>query len=74
MVEIIAIDGPASAEVIIGKKMSDFYNSFLLSGKLYRAVAYEIMKKIKSVIKNILKILNSLNIKKLNSNNLYSVK
>ena len=55
--------------------MSDFYNSPILhSGKLYRAVAYEIIeKKIKiSDKKSILKILNSLNIKKLNSNNLYS--
>ena len=54
MVEIIAIDGPASAgKSSLAKKMSDYYNSPILhSGKLYRAVAYEIIeKKIKSVIK-----------------------
>ena len=76
MVEIIAIDGPASAgKSSLAKRISVYYNSPLLhSGKLYRAVAYEIIeKKIKLRDKrSILKFLNSLDIKKINSNNLYS--
>jgi cytidylate kinase len=76
MVEIIAIDGPASAgKSSLAKKISDHYNSPILhSGKLYRAVANEIIeKKIKiGDKKSILKFLNSLNLNKLNSNNLYS--
>ena len=76
MVEIVAIDGPASAgKSSLAKKISDHYNSPILhSGKLYRAVANEIIeKKIKiGDKKSILKFLNSLNLNELNSNNLYS--
>ena len=76
MVEILAIDGPASAgKSTLAKKISEFYNSPILhSGRLYRAVAYEIIKKKISLNdkKNILKFLNSLDMDNLNSKNLYS--
>ena len=47
MVEIIAIDGPASVgKSTLAKKISQYYNSPLLhSGKLYRAIALEIKTK-----------------------------
>ena len=47
MVDIIAIDGPASAgKSSIAKKISNYFNIPLLnSGRLYRAVAYKIINK-----------------------------
>ena len=54
MVEIIAIDGPASVgKSTLAKKISKFYNSPLLnSGRLYRVVALKIkIQKIKISIK-----------------------
>ena len=47
MVEIIAIDGPASVgKSSLSKKISSYYNSpLLISGRLYRAVALEIKNK-----------------------------
>lgn len=59
MVEIIAIDGPASVgKSTLAKKISKFYNSPLLnSGRLYRVVALKIkIQKIKISDKN--KIIN----------------
>ncbi len=76
MAEILAIDGPASAgKSTLAKKISKFYNSPILhSGKLYRAVANEIInKKLRiSDKKNILEFLKSLDLNKLNSKDLYS--
>ena len=47
MVEIIAIDGPASVgKSTLAKKISNYYEVPLLSsGRLYRAVALEIINK-----------------------------
>ena len=47
MVEIIAIDGPASVgKSTLAKKISNYYEVTLLnSGRLYRAVALEIINK-----------------------------
>ena len=76
MTEILAMDGPASAgKSTLAKKISKFYNSPILhSGRLYRAVANEIInKKLRiSDKKNILKFLKSLDLNKLNSKDLYS--
>ena len=76
MAEILAMDGPASAgKSTLAKKISKFYNSPILhSGRLYRAVANEIInKKLRiSDKKNILKFLKSLDLNKLNSKDLYS--
>ena len=70
MTEILAMDGPASAgKSTLAKKISKFYNSPILhSGRLYRAVANEIInKKLRiSDKKNILKFLKSLDLNKLN--------
>jgi cytidylate kinase len=47
MTEIIAIDGPASAgKSSIAKKISKKFNApILFSGKLYRAVALELINR-----------------------------
>ncbi len=75
MTEIIAIDGPASVgKSSIAKKLSKIFKSPMLSsGRLYRAVALEIVKKnIKlNDSKNILKCLDSMD-NNLKSKDLYS--
>ena len=76
MVKIIAIDGPASVgKSTLAKKLSKKYNSpILFSGKLYRAIAFEIIKKKvdPNNIKDILKCVSSLELNNLESGNLYS--
>tara|TARA_Y100000816_G_C26087882_1_gene574365 strand:- start:1393 stop:2025 length:633 start_codon:yes stop_codon:yes gene_type:complete len=76
MAEIIAIDGPASAgKSTLAKKISKYYNSpILFSGRLYRAVAFEILKGKININdkKKILKCVTLLDQNKLNSKNLYS--
>ncbi len=76
MVKIIAIDGPASVgKTTLAKKLSKEYNSSILySGKLYRAVALEIVRrKINpNNITGILKCINDINLNKLDSKELYS--
>ena len=78
MVRIIAIDGPsASGKTEIAKKLSKKLNApLLISGKLYRAVALEIIdKKINlNNKKEILKCVKNINNSSLNSKNLYSPK
>tara|TARA_Y100001970_G_scaffold201953_1_gene245815 strand:- start:6333 stop:6968 length:636 start_codon:yes stop_codon:yes gene_type:complete len=78
MVKIIAIDGPsASGKTEIAKKLSKKLNApLLISGKLYRAVALEIIdKKINlNNKKEILKCVKNINDSSLNSKNLYSPK
>ena len=78
MVKIIAIDGPsASGKTQIAKKLSKKLNApLLVSGKLYRAVALEIINK-KISLKNkkeILNCVNNINENNLNSKSLYSPK
>ncbi len=77
MVDIIAIDGPASVgKSTLAKKISIYYKSPMLSsGRLYRAVAFEIKsKKINLDDKRkILECVVSLNEDKLNSNKLFSI-
>tara|TARA_A100001011_G_scaffold387226_1_gene464647 strand:- start:1619 stop:2266 length:648 start_codon:yes stop_codon:yes gene_type:complete len=76
MVKIIAIDGPASVgKSTLAKIISTRFNSpILFSGKLYRAVALETIKRRISPynIKEILKCVSYLNLTKLNSNELFS--
>jgi cytidylate kinase len=76
MVEIIAIDGPASSgKSTLAKKISSNFDSpILYSGRLYRAVAYEIIKKKIDVSdkNSILHSAKSLDKIKLNSKKLYS--
>ena len=76
MTKIIAIDGPASVgKSTLAKRLSkEFKASVLYSGKLYRAVALEIIKqKINlSNTKEILKCINYINLDNLNSDELYS--
>tara|TARA_Y200000002_G_scaffold49400_1_gene35455 strand:- start:71 stop:718 length:648 start_codon:yes stop_codon:yes gene_type:complete len=76
MVKIIAIDGPASVgKSTLAKIISRRFNSpILFSGKLYRAVALETIKRRISPhnIKEILKCVSYLNLTKLNSNELFS--
>ena len=78
MVKIIAIDGPsASGKTEIAKKLSKKLNApLLISGKLYRAVALEIINKKINLNnkKEILKCVNNINNSSLNSKNLYSPK
>ena len=76
MVKIIAIDGPsASGKTQIAKKLSKKLNApLLVSGKLYRAVALEIINK-KISLKNkkeILNCVNNIDESYLNSKKLYS--
>ena len=76
MVDIIAIDGPASVgKSSLAKKISFYYNSPLLnSGKLYRAVAFKIQqKKVNIGDRNkITKIAKSLSKNDLNSKDLFN--
>ena len=76
MVKIVAIDGPASVgKSTLAKKLSKKYKSPILhSGKLYRAVALEVIKrKINpNNVREILKCLSFVNLKKLDSKELYS--
>ena len=78
MVKIIAIDGPsASGKTEIAKKLSKKLNApLLISGKLYRAVALEIINKKINLNnkKEILKCVKNINNSSLNSKNLYSPK
>ena len=76
MVEIIAIDGPASVgKSTIAKKISNFYNvPMLSSGRLYRAVALKIkIGKIKVNSEDeIIQIAKSLTNDDINSQNLFT--
>ena len=76
MVEIIAIDGPASVgKSTLAKKISNFYNVPLLnSGRLYRAVALKIkIEKIKVNREDeIIQIAKSLTTDDINSQNLFT--
>ena len=76
MVKIIAIDGPASVgKSTLAKIISKRFNSpILFSGKLYRAVALETIKRRISPhsIKEILKCVSYINLTKLDSNELFS--
>ena len=78
MVKVIAIDGPsASGKTQIAKKLSESLGApLLISGKLYRAVALEIINN-KISLKNKKKILGcvkNINENYLNSKKLYSSK
>ena len=76
MVKIIAIDGPASVgKSTLAKIISRRFNSHILSsGKLYRAVALETIKRKISPknIKEILKCFDYIDLNKLNSNELFT--
>ena len=76
MVKIIAIDGPASVgKSTLAKIISRRFNSpILFSGKLYRAVALETIKRKISPknIKEILKCFDYIDLNKLNSNELFT--
>ena len=76
MVEVIAIDGPASVgKSTLAKKMSDKFNSpILFSGRLYRAVALEIKERDINLNnkKEIIKCVKLIDRIKLDSPNLYS--
>ncbi len=76
MYKIIAIDGPASSgKTSLAKKLSKKLNApILFSGKLYRAIAFEMIKNnIKiSQSKKILKMISELNEDKLNNKNLFN--
>ena len=78
MVKIIALDGPASVgKSTLAKKISIELNyPLLISGKLYRAVAYEVLiNKINLNDKNkILQCIKKIDLDELESNNLYSSK
>ena len=78
MVKIIAIDGPsASGKTQIAKRLSKQLNApLLISGKLYRAVALEIINKKISLRnkKEILNCANNIDESYLNSKKLYSSK
>ncbi len=76
MVEIIAIDGPASVgKSSLSKKISSYYNSpLLISGRLYRAVALEIKNKNININdkKRVLNCAKLISKNLLSSKNLYS--
>ena len=76
MVKIITIDGPASVgKSSLSKKISSYYNSpFLISGKLYRAVALELKNKKININdkESILKVAKYLTYQAMNSRKLYS--
>ena len=78
MKKIIAIDGPASVgKSTLAKKLAKKYNSpILFSGKLYRAVAIELIKRKSNPnnIQNILKCVDCIDLNKLDSKELYSSK
>ena len=76
MVKIIAIDGPASVgKSTLAKKLAKKYRSpILYSGKLYRAVAAEVIKKKIKIdnISEIVKCVDHIDLKKLDSGELYT--
>ena len=76
MVEIIAIDGPASVgKSSIAKKISKYYDSPLLnSGRLYRAIALKIINKKININdkKKIIEISKLLTYKDIHSNSLFT--
>tara|TARA_B100001057_G_scaffold164301_1_gene164892 strand:+ start:1073 stop:1720 length:648 start_codon:yes stop_codon:yes gene_type:complete len=76
MAKIIAIDGPASVgKSTLAKIISKRFNSpILFSGKLYRAVALETIKRRISPqnMKEILKCISYIDLTKLDSNELFS--
>ena len=76
MVKIIAIDGPASVgKSTLAKKLSKKYKSpILYSGKLYRAVALEIIRKDvnPNSINKILECIRHIDLNKLDTTELYS--
>ena len=76
MVKIIAIDGPASVgKSTLAKKISKKFKSpVLYSGKLYRALALEIIKRKINLnnIEEILKCITYIDLDNLNSAGLYS--
>ena len=76
MVEVIAIDGPASVgKSTLAKKISNKFNSpILFSGRLYRAVALEIKERDINLNnkKEIIKCVKLIDRIKLDSPNLYS--
>ena len=78
MAKIVAIDGPASVgKSTLGKKLSKKYKSpILFSGKLYRAVALEIINRgiNPNNIKQVLKCVDYIDLSKLDSKELYSSK
>ena len=76
MTKIVAIDGPASVgKSTIAKILSKKYKSpILFSGKLYRAIALEVINQKISLgnIKEILKCVSNINLKQLSNKELYS--
>ncbi len=76
MVKIIAIDGPASVgKSTLAKKLSIKYKSRILySGKLYRAVALEVIRRKidPNNIKEIINCINYIDLNKLDSKDMYS--
>ena len=76
MYKIIAIDGPASVgKSTLAKIFAKKYSSpILYSGKLYRAVALELIKRKfnPNNVQNILKCVDCIDLKKLESKELYS--
>ena len=78
MHKIIAIDGPASSgKTSLAKKLSEKLNApILFSGKLYRAIAFEMIKKNINInqSKKILNIVSLLNEDKLKNKNLFNPK
>tara|TARA_B100001248_G_scaffold262356_1_gene257734 strand:- start:2218 stop:2847 length:630 start_codon:yes stop_codon:yes gene_type:complete len=76
MYRIIAIDGPASSgKTSLAKKLSKKLNApILFSGKLYRAIAFEMIEKNIKInqSKKILQLIDQLNEDKLYNNNLFN--
>lgn len=76
MVQIITIDGPASVgKSTIAKKISSYYNSPLLnSGRLYRAIALKIKKKLIMIDskEQMIEAAKLINYADLNNKNLFS--
>ena len=76
MHKIIAIDGPASVgKSTLAKKLAEKYSSpILFSGKLYRAVALELIRRKSDPnnIQNILRSVDRIDLNKLDTKGLYS--
>ena len=76
MHKIIAIDGPASVgKSTLAKKLAEKYSSpILFSGKLYRAVALELIRRKydPNNIENILRCVDNIDLNKLDTEGLYS--
>ena len=76
MQKIIAIDGPASVgKSTLAKKLAEKYSSpILFSGKLYRAVALELIRRKSDPnnIQNILRSVDRIDLNKLDTKGLYS--